>query len=76
MNESDDIKTLLIEIRDAQREHLEEYRTASQRALELQTKAVERQEQIGNLYKRMVVFGLLLITFIVILIFYLLGKMR
>jgi len=75
MQESQEIKELLAEIRDGQKEHLAEYKRVAERSLELQQKAVARQEQIGKLYKRMVVFGLLLIVFIIVLIVYLLWKL-
>jgi hypothetical protein len=48
---------LLVEIRDLQREHLEEYRRVTQESLELSRKAVRRQEQIGRLYQRVVAVG-------------------
>lgn len=76
MPESGEIKELLTEIRDGQREQLEEYKRVTGRSLELQQKAVDRQEQIGKLYVRMVIFGSLLIVFIIGLIIYLLGKLR
>lgn len=76
MQESDEIKKLLGEIRDAQLEQLKEYRKVTQRSLELQQQAVTRQEQMSRLYRLMVVAGSGLIIFIIILIFYLLGKIR
>jgi CHASE3 domain sensor protein len=76
MQESNEIKELLTEIRDGQREHLAEYKRVAQRSLELQQQAVMRQEKIGRLYKSMVIFGSLLIVFIIGLIIYLLGKLR
>jgi cytochrome c-type biogenesis protein CcmH/NrfG len=76
MQESQEIKELLTEIRNTQREHLDEYKRAAQRSLELQQQAVNRQEQIGRLYKRIVFSGALLIVFIIVLIIYLLGKLR
>jgi hypothetical protein len=45
--ERDEIQKLLREIRDTQREHLAEYRQVTQRSLELQQRAVARQEQIA-----------------------------
>jgi CHASE3 domain sensor protein len=76
MQESDEIKKLLGEIRDAQLEQLKEYRKVTQRSLELQQQAVTRQEQMSRLYRLMVIAGSGLIIFIIILIFYLLGKIR
>lgn len=55
MDESN-VEALLREIRDLQREHLEEYRKYVQRAMDLQQLAVNRQEEHVRLYRR-VVFG-------------------
>ena len=76
MRESDEIKGLLTELRDVQREHLAEYRKVTQRSLELQQQAVTRQEQLGNLYRRVLAAGAILVIFIVIIIVYLLGRLR
>ena len=76
MQESNDIKQVLMEIRDLQRDSLSEYRKVTQRSLDLQQQAVTRQEQLGRLYRRVVFGGLSLIVVIVILIIYLLGKLR
>lgn len=60
---------LLVEIRDIQREHLEEYRRVTQESLELQRSAVKRQEQIGRLYQRVVfVTGLVLVGLVLFLV--------
>jgi hypothetical protein len=75
MRESDEIKELLAELRDVQREHLEEYRKVTQQSLELQRQAVARQEQLGKLYRRVLTAGAALIVFIVIVIIYLMGMM-
>ena len=68
----DDTKKLLEEIRDAQREHLAEYRRVTQQSLDLQKQAVKRQEQLGELYRRVLVVGgsvaLVLIILLVILL--------
>ena len=76
MQESGEIKELLIELRDVQREHLAEYRKVTQRSLELQQQAVARQEQLGNLYRRVVVACALLVMLIVVIIIYLTGRLR
>jgi hypothetical protein len=52
-----ELASLLVEIRDLQREHLDEYRRVTQEQLELSRKAVARQEQIGRLYQRVVAVG-------------------
>jgi len=74
MQETDDIKELLGEIRDAQLEHLAEYRKVTQRSLELQQRAVNRQEQLGRLYQRVVIAGALLILCIIIIVIVLMGR--
>ena len=73
MQESEEIKKLLVELRDVQREHLAEYRRVTERSLALQQQAVTRQEQLGTLYRRVVLGGALLIAGIILLIIYLLG---
>jgi len=75
MSELDEIKGLLTEIRDDQHEHLAEYKRVTKRSLELQEQAVARQEKIGRIYIRMVIFGSLVIVFVIALIVYLLGKL-
>jgi ferric-dicitrate binding protein FerR (iron transport regulator) len=71
---SDDERThrLLEEIRDAQREHLAEYRRVTQQSLELQQRAVSRQAELGRLYRRIVVLGGSLIVVLMALLIYLL----
>lgn len=75
MQESNEIKELLVELRDVQREHLAEYRKVTQRSLELQQEAVTRQAQIGNLYRRVIIACAILVVFVVAAIIYLLGKL-
>lgn len=53
----DKIQELLTEIRDAQREHLAEYRSVTRQSLELQRQAVQRQEQLGRTYQRVILTG-------------------
>jgi len=65
---------LLEEIRDAQREHLAEYRRAAQQSLELQQRAVGRQQEIGRLYRRMAVLGGGLVSLLMLLLVYLLVR--
>lgn len=72
--ESDDrIQQILVEIRDGQREQIEEYRRVANHALELQKTAVSRQESLGRLYKGALVVGGIMVVVIVIIIVYLLG---
>lgn len=67
---------LLTEIRDAQLEHLAEYRKVTQESLALQKQAVTRQEQIAKLYRRVVVAGGVLILLLLIFLFYFLSRAR
>jgi hypothetical protein len=75
MDERDVIR-LLVEIRDLQREHLEEYRRAAQESLELQRRAVRRQEQINRLYRWVVAVSALVVAAAVISVIWLLGGFR
>jgi len=73
-NESDEIRQLLREIRDTQREQLAEYRRVTERSLELQQRAVARQEQLGGLYRRLMAIGGVLVAALLFLLVYLLVK--
>jgi len=70
MNEPDEISEMLREIRDIQTEHLNEYKRVTQRSLELQERAVERQENIGRLYVRVILASAILVLGIIALIIY------
>ncbi|MBL8123512.1 MAG: hypothetical protein KIT61_13075 [Pyrinomonadaceae bacterium] len=70
MNEPDEISELLREIRDIQTEHLSEYKRVTQRSLELQERAVERQEKIGRLYVRVILASAILVLGIIVVIIY------
>jgi hypothetical protein len=72
--EGDEIQKLLREIRDTQREHLAEYRQVTQRSLELQQRAVARQEQIGGFTRQIVLVGGLLVLPLLALLIYILVK--
>ena len=76
MQDSNEIKEILIELRDAQREHLAEYKKATQRSLELQEKAVMRQEQVAKTYRIALAVSAVLITGIVCLIIYLMSYLN
>ncbi len=79
MESDDEIRQLLRDILDAEREHLAESRRVTERSLELQQRAVAQQEQVGRLYRRLVLVGgglvaVLLAVFIyLVLIYYLLA---
>ena len=68
---TDDLRRLLEEIRDTQREHLAEYKRVTHRSLALQEQAVARQEQISRLYQRVVMAGSILVVGGVIWVVYL-----
>jgi hypothetical protein len=68
----DETRQLLREIRDAQREQLAEYRRVTERSLELQQRAVGRQEQLGQLYRRLMMVGGVLVAVLLALLVYLL----
>jgi cytochrome c-type biogenesis protein CcmH/NrfG len=74
MEASEEVRQLLREIRDAQREQLAEYRRVTERSLELQQRAVTRQQEIGQLYRRLVVAGGVLVVILLMLLAYLLAK--
>ena len=63
-------RKLLEEIRDAQREHLAEYRSVTRQSLDLQKQAVMRQEQLGAMYRRVIaVGGAVSLVLLVLLVF-------
>ncbi|HEY2946539.1 MAG TPA: hypothetical protein VGN09_29165 [Vicinamibacteria bacterium] len=74
MDADDQARKLLEEIRDAQREHLAEYRRVTQQSLELQQRAVARQEQVGVIYKRIVLLGGVMVAALLTLLGYLLVR--
>jgi hypothetical protein len=70
----DQTRRLLEEIRDLQREQLAEYRRVTQQSLELQQRAVGRQEQYGAVYRRMLLVGGVVVGGLMILLVYLLFR--
>ena len=72
MEPTDRAIQVLEEIRDLQRDSLAEYRKVTQQSLEMQSRAVRRQEEIGGIYKRMLTVGVLLIVPLLVLLVYLL----
>ena len=72
MDETNQIEKLLEEIRDLQTESLEEYKRVTSQSLDLQQKAVSRQEQLGKTYRIALIASATLIVIIVGLIIYLL----
>ena len=72
--DNDEIGRLLQETRDTQREHLAEYRRVTERSLELQQRAVTRQEQYGSLYRRILVVGGGMVAILLVLLLYILAR--
>ena len=72
--DGDEIRQLLKEIRDTQREHLAEYRRVTERSLELQQRAVARQEQMATVYRRLLIVGGGLVATLLVLLVYLLAR--
>jgi len=72
--QGDDIRQLLREIRDGQREQLAEYRRVTERSLELQQRAVGRQEQLGQIYRRLLVAGGSVVAVLLVLLVYILVR--
>ena len=70
----DETRQLLKEIRDTQRELLAEYRKTAERAIELQQRAVARQEQAGRVARRILLVGGVLFVSLLGFLFYLLVK--
>ena len=75
MDETNQIEKLLEEIRDLQKESLEEYKRVTSQSLDLQQKAVSRQEQLGKTYRIALIASAVVITAIIGLIIYLLQFM-
>ncbi len=74
MEQDEEIRRLLQDIRDAQREHLAEYRRVTERSLEIQERAVARQEQAGRLVRQIVLVGGILATVLLTLLVYILAR--
>jgi len=75
----EDIRRLVRDLLDAQREQLAESRRVSERSLELQERAIVQQAELRRLYRRLVLVGgslvvVLLAVFVyLVLIYYLLA---
>ena len=57
MEDTERIHALLEEIRDLQKQHLDEYREQAARSVQLSEEAVRRQASIGSLYRKTVFAG-------------------
>jgi hypothetical protein len=83
MDSDAQIRELLRELRDAQREQLADSRAATERSLELQQRAIAQQDQLRHLYRRLVWVGaslvavlLALLNFLVLIYYLLAGWSR
>jgi len=74
MGQDEEIRRLLQDIRDAQREHLAEYRRVAERSLEIQERAVARQDQAGRLVRQIVLVGGILGAVLLALLVYILAR--
>ena len=74
MEGGEDVRALLTEIRDLEREHLAEYKRISEEFLSLQKVAVTRQELFGRMYRRIVALGGVMLVALLILLIYLVAK--
>jgi hypothetical protein len=74
--DSRDVIQLLVEIRDAQREHLAEYRRVTREQLELSRRAVARQEQLGRLYRWVLVVAALVVAALGLYLAWIAGAFR
>ena len=74
MENTDEIRKLLQEIRDVEREHLAEYRRVTTLSLELQQRAVARQEQFGRISRLVFLIGGLVAAALLALLVYLLAR--
>jgi hypothetical protein len=74
MEPDERIHRLLEEMRDLQREHLAEYRRVTRESLDLQERALGRQQGLAHLYKRMLVVGGVLVGALMTLLVYLLVR--
>ena len=74
MENNDRIVRLLEEIRDAGRDQLAEYRKVTEQSLELQRKAVERQEKFAAVYRRVLLSGGIMVLALLVLLAWLLVR--
>jgi CHASE3 domain sensor protein len=70
--DTDEIGRLLKASLDTQREHLAEYRPVTERSLDLQQRAVARQEQMVQVYRKLLIIGGGLVSILLMLLVYLL----
>lgn len=74
MEDNDQVRQLLQEILAVQREHLAVHKRVTAQSLELQQRAVARQEQVSGLYRRVVLVGGILLVAVLGLLAFLLAR--
>ena len=74
MESSERTERLLEEIRDATREQVALYRKVTEQSLELQQKAVDRQEKFAGVYRRVLIFGGIMVVALLALLMALLAR--
>jgi len=70
MKETNETNKILCEMRDTQRQHLEEYRRVAAESLEMQRLAVARQQEAVKLSQRAIFAALVLVVCVTLLILY------
>jgi hypothetical protein len=75
-NDARDVVQLLVEIRNLQREHLEEYRRVTEESLELMRRSAQRQERIGRLYRGQVAVWVIVLVALGLFLAWLVGAFR
>jgi hypothetical protein len=74
VDSTEEVRKLLTEIRDAQREHLAEYKRVTQLSLEIQRRSVEHQLRLGRLYRLVVAAGAVVFVGAVACLAYLIAR--
>ena len=74
MEANDRTHRLLEEIRDAMREQVALYRRVTEQSLELQQRAVERQEKFAAVYRRVLISGGIMVAVLLALLMALLVR--
>ena len=74
MDPNERLLKLLEEIRDSSREQVALYRQVTEQSLELQRKAVERQEKFAGVYRRVLFFGGIMVVALLALLMALLWR--
>jgi hypothetical protein len=74
MDSTEEVRKLLTEIRDAQRDHLAEYKRVTQQSLEVQRRSFEYQVRIGRFYRFVVMAAGVVVAAVLAYLVYLFSK--